>query len=234
MTRLLRLAMMVSLVALAARPVTLAHAQEGVFPLPAPLYILTSQHDLIYVDPANGGQTVISSPGQPVADFDIAVAAYPETHREARSPQADLDHLKRKLDAGASRAITQFFCAPETFLRFVERARAAGIDAEIVPGILPITNFKSFEGFAARCAVDIPRSFATRFEGLDDDPETRRLIAAAVAIEQCNALREAGVDKFHFYTLNRPELTRAICHALGLRADDTQSPRLAEETRATV
>jgi len=169
-----------------------------------------------------------------VADFDIVVAAYPETHREARSPKADLDHLKRKLDAGASRAITQFFCAPETFLRFVERARAAGIDAEIVPGILPITNFKSFEGFAARCAVDIPRSFATRFEGLDDDPETRRLIAAAVAIEQCNALREAGVDKFHFYTLNRPELTRAICHALGLRADDTQSPRLAEETRATV
>lgn len=169
-----------------------------------------------------------------VADFDIAVAAYPETHREARSPQADLDHLKRKLDAGASRAITQFFCAPETFLRFVERARAAGIDAEIVPGILPITNFKSFESFAARCTVDIPPSFAARFEGLDDDPETRRLIAAAVAIEQCGALREAGVDKFHFYTLNRPELTRAICHALGLRADDAPGPGPAEETRATV
>ena len=171
-----------------------------------------------------------------VADFDINVAAYPETHREAKSAQADLDHLKRKLDAGASRAITQFFCAPETFLRFVDRARAAGIDAEIVPGILPIMNFKRFESFAKHCAVDVPPAFAARFDGLDDDPETRRLIAAAVAIEQCNTLHEAGVDKFHFYTLNRPELTRAICHALGLRADDTPSPqpKLTEETRAVV
>jgi methylenetetrahydrofolate reductase (NADPH) len=170
-----------------------------------------------------------------VANFDINVAAYPETHREAASPEADLDHLKRKLDAGASRAITQFFCTPETFLRFVERARTAGIDAEIVPGILPITNFERFRSFAERCAVDIPTAFAARFEGLDDDPETRRLIAAAVAIEQCNALHEAGVDKFHFYTLNRPELTRAICHALGLRAADAP-PRGTdpnEDRRAT-
>jgi methylenetetrahydrofolate reductase (NADPH) len=153
-----------------------------------------------------------------VADFDIAVAAYPETHREASSPAADLDHLKRKLDAGASRAITQFFCDPVSYLRFVERARAAGITAEIVPGILPVTNYARFVSFAGRCGVSVPAWFARRFEGLDDDSETRQLIAASVAIEQCNALREAGVHSFHFYTLNRPELTRAICHALGFRA----------------
>ncbi len=181
-------------------------------------------------DPPAGATTPVAPPDgyanaadlvaglRQVADFEITVAAYPETHREAKNPEADLDHLKRKLDAGAARAITQFFCDPAVFLRFVERVRAAGITAEIVPGILPITNYSRFVGFAERCGVAVPRWFAQRFEGLDNDTETRQLIAASVAIEQCNALRDAGVRSFHFYTLNRPELTRAICHTLGLKA----------------
>jgi methylenetetrahydrofolate reductase (NADPH) len=167
-----------------------------------------------------------------VADFEISVAAYPETHREAKSPQSDLDHLKRKFGNGATRAITQFFCAPSTYLRFVERARQAGITAEIVPGILPVTNYTRFVGFAERCGVAIPDWFTERFEGLDHDPETRRLIAASVAIEQCTALRDAGVRRFHFYTLNRPELTRAICHALGVRAASAAPMSSAADIKA--
>lgn len=152
-----------------------------------------------------------------VADFDINVAAYPETHREAASPKDDLDHLKRKLDAGASRAITQFFCTPETFLRFVDRARAAGIDAEIVPGILPITNFERAVEFAARCGASVPAWLAELFHGLDADPEQRQLVAAATACDLCEKLAAEGVDRFHFYTLNRPQLTAAICRRLGLK-----------------
>jgi methylenetetrahydrofolate reductase (NADPH) len=153
-----------------------------------------------------------------VADFDISVAAYPEGHPEARSPQADLDNLKRKVDAGASRAITQFFFDTDDYLRFRDRCVAAGIGVSIVPGILPITRFPQVTRFAARCGARIPSWLAERFAGLDDDADTRRLIAANVAIEQVSRLKRHGVREFHFYTLNRAELTYAICHALGVRA----------------
>ncbi len=152
-----------------------------------------------------------------VADFDISVAAYPETHPEAPSADFDLDNLKRKLDAGASRAITQFFFDPQRFLDFRDRCAAAGIRAPIVPGILPITRFAQVRRFAERCGAAIPEWLAERFAGLEDDPDTRRLIAASVAIEQVKLLERHGVCDFHFYTLNRAELTYAICHALGLR-----------------
>jgi methylenetetrahydrofolate reductase (NADPH) len=152
-----------------------------------------------------------------VADFEISVAAYPEVHPEAPSPQFDLQNLKRKLDAGATRAITQFFYDIEAFLRFRDRCAAAGIDAPIVPGILPITRFPQVLRFASRCGASIPHWLQDRFHGLDEDPETRRLIAASVAIEQVHTLQRYGVREFHFYTLNRAELTYAICHALGVR-----------------
>jgi len=153
-----------------------------------------------------------------VADFEISVAAYPETHPEARSPADDLDNLRRKLDAGAKRAITQFFFDTDRYLRFRDRCVAAGINAVIVPGILPITRFPQMLRFAERCGASVPEWLIERFDGLDDDPETRKMIAASVAIEQVARLRREGVDEFHFYTLNRAELTYAICHALGLRA----------------
>jgi methylenetetrahydrofolate reductase (NADPH) len=153
-----------------------------------------------------------------VAPFDISVAAYPEVHPEAHSAQADLENLKRKIDAGASRAITQFFYDTGTFLRFRDRCAAVGIGAPIVPGILPITRFAQVRRFAERCGASIPAWLQERFEGLEEDPDTRRLIAANVAIEQVQELKGHGVTEFHFYTLNRAELTYAICHALGLRA----------------
>jgi methylenetetrahydrofolate reductase (NADH) len=152
-----------------------------------------------------------------VAPFDISVAAYPEVHPEAASAATDLESLKRKIDAGATRAITQFFYDIGVFLRFRDRCAAAGIDAPLVPGILPITRFPQVLRFAQRCGASIPGWLRERFEGLEDDAETRRLIAAAVAIEQVHELRRHGVSEFHFYTLNRAELTFAICHALGLR-----------------
>jgi methylenetetrahydrofolate reductase (NADPH) len=152
-----------------------------------------------------------------VAPFDLTVAAYPEVHPEARSAAEDLDNLKRKIDAGATRAITQFFYDTQVFLRFRERCVAAGIHAPIIPGILPITRFQQVLRFAASCGASIPPWLHERFSGLDDDAETRRLIAASVAIEQVQALAQHGVQEFHFYTLNRAELTYAICHALGLR-----------------
>jgi methylenetetrahydrofolate reductase (NADPH) len=152
-----------------------------------------------------------------VADFDISVAAYPEKHPEAVSADVDLDNLKRKIDAGASRAITQFFYDTDVFLRFRDRAAAAGIEAPIVPGILPITRFPQVLKFASMCGAAVPEWLKDRFNGLDDDPETRRLIAASVAIEQVQELARQGVREFHFYTLNRAELTYAICHALGVR-----------------
>jgi methylenetetrahydrofolate reductase (NADPH) len=152
-----------------------------------------------------------------VAPFDISVAAYPEVHPEAASAQADLDNLKRKIDAGASRAITQFFYDSEVYLRFRDRCAAAGIHAPIVPGILPITRFAQVLRFAKACGAGIPQWLHERFAGLEDDEETRRLIAASVAIEQVQALKAHGVREFHFYTLNRAELSYAICHALGLR-----------------
>ncbi len=152
-----------------------------------------------------------------VADFDISVAAYPEVHPEAPDAAFDLDNLKRKLDAGASRAITQFFFDVDLYLRFRDRCAAAGIDSQVVPGILPITRFPQLTRFAAACGASVPDWLEERFDGLDDDAETRQLIAASVAIEQVRRLRAEGVNEFHFYTLNRSELTFAICHALGVR-----------------
>jgi len=144
-------------------------------------------------------------------------AAYPEVHPEAPSAKFDLDNLRRKIDAGASRAITQFFFDTDAFLRFRDQCEASGIRAAIVPGILPITRFVQVCNFAARCGASIPAWMHKRFAGLDEDAETRRLIAAAVAIEQVQTLVRHGVREFHFYTLNRAELSYAICHALGVR-----------------
>ena len=153
-----------------------------------------------------------------VADFEISVAAYPETHPEAQSADHDLDNLKCKLDAGASRAITQFFFDVELFLRFRDRAHTAGIRVSIVPGILPVTNFAQLKRMAATCGASIPVWMAGHFEGLDDDPDTRRLVAASLAAEQCRRLHANGVHEFHFYTLNRADLIVEICHLLGVRA----------------
>ena len=152
-----------------------------------------------------------------VGDFDISVAAYPEVHPEAPSASFDLDNLRAKIDAGANRAITQFFFDTDVYLRFRDQCAAARIEAQIVPGILPITRFPQMLRFAARCGASVPGWMHQRFDGLDDDPETRRLIAASVAIEQVRRLQAHGVAEFHFYTLNRAELTYAICHALGCR-----------------
>jgi methylenetetrahydrofolate reductase (NADPH) len=153
-----------------------------------------------------------------VGDFDISVAAYPEVHPEAPDAKFDLDNLRAKIDAGASRAITQFFFDTDKYLRFRDQCAAAGITAQVVPGILPITRFPQMLRFAKRCGASVPDALAHRFDGLDDDPETRRMIAASFAIEQVRRLQEHGVNEFHFYTLNRAELTYAICHALGVRA----------------
>ena len=149
-------------------------------------------------------------------ELEISVAAYPEVHPKAPSPAADLDNLKRKFDAGADRAITQFFFDADVFLRFLERARAAGINAPIVPGIMPITNFGAVSRFAERCGATIPDSVHQLFDGLDDAPEIRELVAATVAAEQCKRLVEHGVSEFHFYTMNKPDLTAATCRILGL------------------
>jgi methylenetetrahydrofolate reductase (NADPH) len=156
-----------------------------------------------------------------VADFEISVAAYPETHPAAQSPAHDLDNLKRKLDAGANRAISQFFFDVELFLRFRDRTAAAGIAVPIVPGILPVTNFTQLKRMAAGCGATIPAWMASQFDGLDDDPDTRRLVAASIAAEQCRRLHANGVHEFHFYTLNRADLIVAICHLLGVRAPKT-------------
>lgn len=156
-----------------------------------------------------------------IADFEISVAAYPEVHPAATSAEADLDNLKRKVDAGADRAITQFFFDNGAFLRFRDRMAAADINVPLVPGILPITNFARAKTFAQTCGASIPAPMRALFDGLDDDPETRKMVATTVAVEQCQDLRRHGVDEFHFYTLNRAELTLAICHMLGIRAKAT-------------
>jgi methylenetetrahydrofolate reductase (NADPH) len=158
-----------------------------------------------------------------VADFDVSVAAYPETHPEAPDAQFDLDNLKRKVDAGAARAITQFFFDTQLFLRFRDRCAQAGIPVSIVPGILPITRFPQLLRFAERCGASVPEWLRHEFDGLDDDPETRRMISASLTIRQVRELQKHGVEEFHFYTLNRSELTYAICHALGLRPPATVS-----------
>ncbi|MFY2509911.1 methylenetetrahydrofolate reductase [Vibrio pectenicida] len=150
-------------------------------------------------------------------DFDISVAAFPEVHPEAKSAQADLLNLKRKVEAGANRAITQFFFDVESYLRFRDRCVAAGIDVEIVPGILPVSNFKQASRFAAQNNVKVPSWMAKQFEGLDDDPTTRQLVGASQAIDMIRILSREGVKDFHFYTLNRAEMTYALCHTLGVR-----------------
>jgi methylenetetrahydrofolate reductase (NADPH) len=157
-----------------------------------------------------------------VADFEISVATYPERHPEAPSEAFEIDNLKSKIDAGADRAITQFFFDTQVFLRFRDRCAAAGIKASVVPGILPITRFPQMLRMSQRCGASVPEWMVHRFDGLDDDAETRRLIAAAVAIEQVQELEKHGVTEFHFYTLNRSELTYAICHALGVRPAPAQ------------
>ena len=150
--------------------------------------------------------------------FELFVGAYPETHPQAVSSEADLENLRRKVDAGGHRAITQFFFDNACYLRFRDRVAAAGIEVELIPGILPVTNFNTLVRFAGACGATIPKSLARLFEGLDEDPTTRQLIAAHVAVNQAEALRREGVDDFHFYTLNRADLSFAVCHALGVHA----------------
>ncbi|MGQ0558558.1 MAG: methylenetetrahydrofolate reductase [NAD(P)H] [Sphingosinicella sp.] len=180
-------------------------------------------------DPPVAGERYQSFPGgyanaadlvaglKAVAPFEISVAAYPEIHPDSLTRAADLDNLKRKIGAGANRAITQFFFSPENFFRFRDEAAAAGIDAEIVPGVLPVSNVATTRRFAATCGATIPAWMDRLFEGLDELPAARQLVAATVAAELCAQLYAGGVRHFHFYTLNRAELAYAICHLLGLR-----------------
>ena len=150
-------------------------------------------------------------------DFEVSVSAYPERHPDSPTLEADIDMLKAKVDAGASRAITQFFFENDLYFRYLDRVRARGIDIPIVPGILPVQNFKAAKNFATRAGASVPAWIAERFAGLDDDPATRKLIAAAVAAEQVIDLLDRGITSFHFYTMNRADLVYAICHLLGLR-----------------
>lgn len=156
-----------------------------------------------------------------IAPFEISVGAYPEMHPDSSDEAADLDNLKRKFDAGATRAITQFFFEPECFFRFRDKAAAAGISAEIVPGIMPIMSFASVQRMSGLCGTAIPPWLATLFEGLDERPAARQLVAATIAAELCRRLYAGDVRKFHFYTLNRAELSYAICHLLGRRPLET-------------
>lgn len=195
-------------------------------------------------DPPGGGGTYVPHPeGYPYAadlvagirahyDFEISVAAYPETHPAAPSPAADLENLKRKLDCGATRAITQYFFDTRSFFEFRERAARAGIAAPIVPGILPVTNFAQVARFSALCGTTVPHWLAELFDGLESDPDTRKLVAAMVATEQCRALQAEGVNEFHFYTLNRADLTLGICRRLGLKPGAVAGlePGLATDT----
>jgi len=151
-----------------------------------------------------------------VADFDIAVAAYPEVHPEAASAQSDLDHLKRKLDAGATSAITQYAFETDTVLRFLDRARAAGVTAPIVPGIMPVANFTTIKRFSQGCGASIPDWMEEMFAGLDDAPDMHAMVSTYLAAQQCQRMIDAGIDAFHFYTLNKPDLSLAVCRALGI------------------
>jgi methylenetetrahydrofolate reductase (NADPH) len=152
-----------------------------------------------------------------IAGVEVSVSAYPEKHPDSPSVEADIDMLAAKVDAGATRAMTQFFFENDLYFRYLDKVRARGITIPIVPGILPVQNFKQAKGFALRCGTSVPDWLAERFEGLDDDPATRKLIAAAVAAEQVLDLVDRGVTDFHFYTMNRADLVFAICHLLGLR-----------------
>jgi methylenetetrahydrofolate reductase (NADPH) len=159
-------------------------------------------------------------------DIEVSVSAYPEKHPDSPSVDADIDMLKAKVDAGATRAMTQFFFENDTYFRYLDRVRARGIDIPIVPGLIPVQNFQTMTRFAARAGASVPAWLADRFQGLDHDPATRKLIAAAVAAEQAIDLLDRGVSSFHFYTMNRADLVYAICHLLGLRpvpVNETQS-----------
>jgi methylenetetrahydrofolate reductase (NADPH) len=158
-----------------------------------------------------------------ITGIEVSVSAYPEKHPDSRTVEADIDMLKAKVDAGASRAITQFFFENDLYFRYLDRVRARGIHIPIVPGILPVQNFKQTKNFAALCGASVPAWLAERFDGLDDDAATRKLIAAAVAAEQVLDLVDRGVTDFHFYTMNRADLVYAICHLLGLRPTDRQA-----------
>ena len=160
-----------------------------------------------------------------VADFEISVSAYPEKHPDSPTVEADIDMLKAKVDAGASRAITQFFFENDLYFRYLDRVRARGINIPIVPGVLPVQNFKATTGFAKRCGASVPAWIADRFQGLDQDAATRKLIAAAVAAEQVFDLVDRGVTTFHFYTMNRADLVYAVCHLLGLRPANSSLAR---------
>ncbi len=157
-----------------------------------------------------------------IGGFEISVGCYPEKHPESPTFDFDLDLLKQKIDHGATRAITQFFCDAEHYARYVDRVRAAGITIPIIPGIMPVTSFKALTRMAGATGATIPQRIVDLFETLDDDPATRKLVAATVAVELCEELCSMGVDHFHFYTLNRAELTFAICHMLGIRPDASQ------------
>jgi methylenetetrahydrofolate reductase (NADPH) len=180
-------------------------------------------------DPPRAGEKYSTHPGgyENAADlvaglrklhpFEISVAAYPECHPDSPHAQADLENLKAKIDAGANRAITQFFFEPETFFRFRDDAAKAGITAEIVPGIMPVMSFASVQRMSAMCGTAVPAWMERLFEGLDDRPAARQLVAATLTAELCRKLYAGGVRQFHFYTLNRAELSYAICHLLGVR-----------------
>ena len=165
-----------------------------------------------------------------IADVEVSVSAYCEKHPDSPTEAADIDMLKAKIDAGATRAITQFFFDNDLYYRYLDNARTAGIDIPIVPGILPVQNFIQTKNFAARAGASVPDWLASRFEGLDEDPATRKLIAATVAAEQAMRLAEHGVSDFHFYTMNRADLAYAICHLLGLRPSDRPGAHVRAET----
>lgn len=167
-----------------------------------------------------------------IGDFEISVSAYPEMHPESPSVEDDIAVLRRKVEAGADRAITQFFFDNDLYFRYLDKVRAAGIDIPIVPGILPVQNFRQTASFAAAAGASVPRWLAHRFDGLDDDAETRRLIAAAVAAEQVFDLVDRGVTDIHFYTMNRADLVYAVCHLLGLRPDAEAQQAEAQQTKA--
>jgi methylenetetrahydrofolate reductase (NADPH) len=176
--------------------------------------------DAPYVAPPDGYQTTheLVAAIKRIGDFDVSVSAYPEKHPQSPTLLHDIETLKRKVDAGADRAITQFFFDNSVYLRYLDIAAAAGIDIPILPGIVPVQNFKQTAGFAKRNGASIPAWLAERFEGLDNDPTTRRLVAAAVCAEQVIDLIDRGVTQFHFYTMNRADLVYAICHLIGMRA----------------
>ncbi|MEM9168715.1 MAG: methylenetetrahydrofolate reductase [NAD(P)H] [Pseudomonadota bacterium] len=174
-----------------------------------------------------GNAADLAEGAKKIADFEITVGCYPEKHPDSPSMAADIDHLKRKIDAGATRAISQFFFHNDAFLRYLDKVRGAGVDIPIVPGLMPVTNFKGLRKMADTCGTTIPGRLVKLFQNLDQDPKTRELIAATVAAEQCLDLAERGVKHFHFYTLNRDEMAYALCHMLGVRPKPNASTQAA-------